>query len=197
MLHPRIAALGGAGFLFGVVDGTITVSIGSVLGATAAFCVARTLGHRAIERMIAGNPKFAAIHRAVDREGFKIVLLARLSPAIPFNLLNYALGLTSVKLRDFVLASWIGMFPATVVYVYIGSTLADLAELGDKPPDANTARQVLVALGLASTILLTVLLMRMARKALSEALDGAADQPAARPQSVLPLVAHSDDLVSD
>jgi uncharacterized membrane protein YdjX (TVP38/TMEM64 family) len=165
---PGLLLSVGAGFLFGVVQGAVTVSIGSVLGATAAFLVGRTLGHRALEQMIAGNPKFAAIHRAVGREGFKIVLLARLSPAIPFNVLNYALGLTPVKLRDFILASWIGMFPATLVYVYIGSTLADLAQLGDQPPEPNVARHVLLALGLAATILLTVFLTRMARKALGE-----------------------------
>ena len=172
---PGLLLSMGAGFLFDVVEGTVTASIGSVLGATAAFLVGRTLGHRAIEQMIAGNPKFAAIHRAARREGFKIVLLARLSPAIPFNVLNYALGLTPVKLRDFIFASWIGMFPATLLYVYIGSTLADLAQLGDQPPESNAARHVLLALGLAATILLTVLLTRMARRALSEALDDVAE----------------------
>jgi uncharacterized membrane protein YdjX (TVP38/TMEM64 family) len=176
---PGLLLSVGAGFLFGVVEGAITVSVGSVLGATAAFLVGRTLGRGAIERMIAGHPKFAAIHRAVGVEGFKIVLLTRLSPAIPFNVLNYALGLTPVKLRDFVLASWIGMFPATLMYVYIGSTLADLAELGDKTHESAAARHALLALGLAATILLTVLVTRMARKALGEAVDEAASEPIA------------------
>ncbi|MBI3838643.1 MAG: TVP38/TMEM64 family protein [Planctomycetia bacterium] len=161
----------GAGFLFGVVVGTITVSIGSVLGASAAFLVGRMLGLDTLKQMIAGYPKFAAIDRAVGREGFKIVLLARLSPVIPFNFLNYALALSPVRLRDVVLASWIGMFPATLTYVYIGSTLADLAELGDKTSEYATTRHVFLALGLAATILLTVSVTRMARKALGEA-DG-------------------------
>ncbi len=75
-------------------------------------------------------PRFAAIDEAVAREGWKIVLLTRLSPAFPFNLLNYAFGLTRVRLRDYVLASWIGMMPGTVMYVYVGSLAGDLAAIG-------------------------------------------------------------------
>ena len=110
----------GAGFAFGVVRGTIAVSVGSTLGAVAAFLVGRTLARDWIEQKVAGNARFRAIDQAVGQQGFKIVLLTRLSPIFPFNLLNYAFGITRVSLRDYVLASWIGMLPATVMYVYFG-----------------------------------------------------------------------------
>ena len=101
----------GAGFAFGVVRGTIAVSVGSTLGAAAAFLVGRTLARDWIEQKVAGNARFRAIDRAVGQQGFKIVLLTRLSSIFPFNLLNYAFGITKVSLRDYVLASWIECCP--------------------------------------------------------------------------------------
>lgn len=107
----------GAGAVFGVVWRSIYVSIGSTLGATCAFLVGRYLAGDGIARTIEGNERFAAIDKAVANEGWKIVGLTRLSPVFPFTLLKYAFGLTQVKLRDYVLASWIGMMPGTVMYV--------------------------------------------------------------------------------
>ncbi len=107
----------GAGFLFGVVKGTITVSIGSTLGACLAFLVGRFVARKAVERKVADSPKFGAIDHAVGEQGFKIVLLTRLSPIFPFNLLNYAYGLTRVRFGHYALGSWIGMLPGTVMYV--------------------------------------------------------------------------------
>src|SRR6059058_6055057 len=111
----------GAGAVFGVVLGSVFVSISATLGATAAFLVGRYLARDAIARKIVKNEKFATIDRAVADEGWKIVLLTRLSPVFPFTLLNYAFGLTRVKLSHYVLASWLGMIPGTVMYVYLGS----------------------------------------------------------------------------
>src|SRR5262245_47250322 len=109
-----------AGALFGVVRGSIYVSISATLGATCAFLVSRYLARAAIARKIEGNERFSAIDRAVASEGWKIVGLTRLSPVFPFTLLNYAFGLTKVPLRDYVFASWLGMIPGTVMYVYLG-----------------------------------------------------------------------------
>ena len=102
----------GAGVIFGVVRGSIYVSIAATLGATAAFLVGRYLARDWVVRKLEGNPKFKAIDDAVGKEGWKIVLLTRLSPVLPLNLLNYAYGLRSVSLRDYVLASWVGIIPA-------------------------------------------------------------------------------------
>ena len=161
----------GAGFLFGVVLGTITVSIGSTLGATAAFLVGRTLARGWIEQKVAGNLKFQAIDRAVGSQGFKVVLLTRLSPLFPFNLLNFAFGLTSVSLPRYVLASWIGMLPGTVMYVYLGSAAKSLADLAAGKVEGGWEQRVLFSVGLVVTVIVTVFVTRIARRALKESVD--------------------------
>jgi len=162
----------GAGFLFGVVYGTIAVSVGSVLGATAAFLVGRTLLRTTIEKRIAAYPRFQATDRAVREQGFKIVLLTRLSPVFPFNLLNYAFGLTNVRLWQYVLASWIGMLPGTVMYVYLGSALKSLADVAAGAPEGGTPQTVFFVVGLVMTVVATVVITRVARRALNEAVAG-------------------------
>lgn len=165
----------GAGLLFGVVWGTVAVSAGSVLGATAAFLAGRTLARNAIEKRVARNPRFAAIDRAVSDEGFKVVLLTRLSPIFPFNLLNYAYGLTRVSLRDYMLASWIGMLPGTVLYVYLGSAVKNVAELLDgSAMRGGTGQTLLFTLGLIATVAVTVIVTRVARRALDRAVEQSA-----------------------
>lgn len=157
-----------AGFLFGVLKGTIVVSLGSTAGATAAFVVARRFGHPFVARRIAGRPMLAAIGRAVETEGFKIVLLTRLSPVFPFNVLNYAFGVTSVPVRTYILASWIGMLPGTLMYIYLGSAAKSLAAVlsGDAPRSAG--QQAIFALGLIATVAVTLIVTRTARRALGE-----------------------------
>jgi uncharacterized membrane protein YdjX (TVP38/TMEM64 family) len=154
----------GAGAVFGVVWGSVYVSIAATLGATCAFLVGRYLARDAIARKIEGNERFAAIDKAVAGEGWKIVGLTRLSPAFPFTLLNYAFGLTQVKLRDYVLASWIGMMPGTVMYVYLGS-LASAAS-GDRTRTAG--EWTLYGVGLLATVVVTVFVTRIARQALAK-----------------------------
>lgn len=161
----------GAGFLFGMLWGTITVSIGSTLGACAAFVVGRTIARNWIADKVAGNQKFAAIDKAVGTEGFKIVLLTRLSPVFPFNLLNYAFGLTKISFRHYALASWIGMIPATVMYVYFGSTLRSLTDVAAGNYDGGTAQTVFFYFGLGVTIAVTIFVTRVARRALKEAVE--------------------------
>lgn len=162
----------GAGAIYGVVVGSILVSISSTLGATAAFLAGRNLAREWVGRKIEGNPKFSAIDTAVAKEGWKIVGLTRLSPVFPFNLLNYAYGLTKVSLRDYFLASWIGMMPGTVMYVYIGSLAGDLASLGAETAEApTTARWIINVVGFLATAFVTVYVTKIAKKALSEKID--------------------------
>ncbi|MEG4070295.1 TVP38/TMEM64 family protein [Microcoleus sp. Pol11C2] len=158
----------GSGVLFGVVGGSVCVSIGSILGATCAFLVGRYLTRDWVSKQIEGNQKFKAIDSAVASEGWKIVLLTRLSPIFPFNLLNYAFGVTQVSLKDYFLASWIGMIPGTVMYVYIGSLAGSLAALGSQGRSRTTAEWTLYGIGLVATIALTVYATRLAKKALDE-----------------------------
>ncbi|MBI5800657.1 MAG: TVP38/TMEM64 family protein [Verrucomicrobia bacterium] len=163
LLIPGSVLTLGAGALFGVVWGTVYVSLASTLGATAAFLVGRYLARRWVARKIAGNAAFAAIDQAVAEEGWKIVGLTRLSPVFPFTLLNYAFGVTRVKLRDYVLASWIGMMPGTVMYVYLGS----LARAGAGGQQKSPAEWALYGVGLLATIAVTVVITRIARQALA------------------------------
>ncbi|HEY6000924.1 MAG TPA: TVP38/TMEM64 family protein [bacterium] len=165
MLPGSVLGLG-AGAIYGVARGTAIVSVASTLGATAAFLVGRHLARGWVARRIAGNPRFAAIDAAVGREGWKIVGLTRLSPVFPFNLLNYAYGLTSVRLRDYVLASWAGMLPGTLLFVYLGSLAGSLATLGAAEARRSPAQWALFGVGLAATVAVTVLVTRIARRAL-------------------------------
>ncbi len=155
-----------AGFLFGVVYGTVVVSVSSVAGATAAFLVGRTLGREWVRRKVGGDRRLAAIDTATRDRGFMIVMLLRLSPVFPFNALNYFLSLTGVKTGHYVLASWIGMLPATILYVYIGSAAQDLAALLAGEYEAGTAGDILFFAGLGATALVTVLVTRYATRTL-------------------------------
>jgi len=158
----------GAGTIYGVVTGSILVSISSVLGATTAFLVGRYFARGFISKKIEGNARFSAIDNAVAAEGWKIVGLTRLSPIFSFNLLNYAYGLTRVSLKEYVLASWIGMLPGTVMYVYIGSLAGDLATLGTETAAASsTAKWIINIVAFLATVLVTVYVTKIAKKALA------------------------------
>ena len=162
-----------AGSLFGVVVGTAVVSLASVTGASLAFWLGRTLARGLIEKRLAGNNRFRALDQAVAVGGFKIVLLTRLSPLFPFTLINYAFGLTQVRFRDYVLASWIGMLPGTVMYVYLGSTATELADIAAGNVEGGPGRLVLFFVGLAATVIVTVYVTRLARQALRQAVPDA------------------------
>lgn len=167
LLVPGSLLTLGAGAVWGLAGGLPIVSAASTLGATAAFLAGRHLARGWVARRTEGNARFRAIDAAVAREGWKIVGLARLSPVFPFNLLNYAFGLTSVSLRDYVLASWVGMLPGTAMYVYLGSLAGGLAELGAGRSTRTPAEWALSLLGLAATVAVTVYVTRIARAALS------------------------------
>lgn len=172
------------GFLFGVVGGSIAISIGSTLGAGAAFLVGRFVARESVARRVRGNARFAAIDRAVGEQGFRIVFLIRLSPIFPYNILNYAFGLTRVRFGPYLLGSWLGMLPATVMYVYLGSTAGDLAkifsggiDLGGGGTAGGAGPLAMKLIGLAATVAVTIYVTRIARRALREAVadDGLED----------------------
>src|SRR3989454_1841946 len=191
----------GAGVVFGVALGSVCVSISATLGATAAFLVGRYLARDAIARKIEKNEKFATIDRAVADEGWKIVLLTRLSPVFPFTLLNYAFGLTRVKLRHYIVASWLGMMPATVMYVYLGS----LVNVGAGHRQLTVGEWALYGVGLLATVTVTVFVTRLARRALAKKIGshkteqnpkGILRAPSA-PVLVRPADAHNARLLSN
>ena len=169
LLIPGSILTLGAGIVFGVIKGSIIVSIAATLGATAAFLIGRYWARDWVSRKIEGNVKFKAVDEAVAKEGWKIVLLMRLSPAFPFNLLNYAFGLSPVSLKHYFLASWLGMLPGTVLYVYIGSLAGNLAALGAGGSRSRSLWEwAFYASGMAATMAATFYATRLARRALGQ-----------------------------
>ncbi len=160
----------GAGTIFGVVKGSILVSVASTLAATVAFLIGRYLARDWVAKQIENQPKFKAIDAATGKEGWKIVGLTRLSPVFPFVFLNYAFGLTKVSLQDYVIASWIGMMPGTIMYVYLGS-IGQAATGGGKTP----AEWALFGVGLLATVAVTVYVTKIAQKALNSEIKSSKD----------------------
>jgi uncharacterized membrane protein YdjX (TVP38/TMEM64 family) len=158
----------GAGVIFGVTWGSIYVFIGATLGAIAAFLGGRYLAQGWVKEKISSYKKFAIIDKAVSKEGLKIVLLVRLSPLFPFNLLNYAFGITSVSFQDYLIGS-VGMIPGTIMYVYFGSLVGDIALIGSKNQPGNIILHwVIQIMGLIATIAVTVYVTKIAKKALED-----------------------------
>jgi uncharacterized membrane protein YdjX (TVP38/TMEM64 family) len=163
----------GSGFAFGLAAGTAAASAGATLGAAAAFLVSRYLARGLVEEKLAGSPRFRALDRAVAAHGFRIVFLTRLSPVLPYTLLNYSFGLTSIPFRKYLLATWVGMLPGALLYAYLGSFAGDLARLAAGDVPKGPAYYVLFGVGLAATAAVTIYVTRLARQALARAAPGA------------------------
>ena len=174
LLIPGSLLTLGSGVLFGLVWGSVYVFFAATLGATLAFWLGRTVARDWVSNKISAYPKFAAIDKAVSKEGFKIVFLTRLSPLFPFNILNYAFGITQVSLKDYVLGS-VGMIPGTILYVYIGSLIGSVAQIGMKgatlDPQTQKLQWIAKIVGFIATIAVTVYITRIAKKALDDSIS--------------------------
>jgi uncharacterized membrane protein YdjX (TVP38/TMEM64 family) len=165
---PGSALTIGAGLIFGLLWGTVAVSIGSTIGAALSFLIARYLARDAVSARMGKNEKFAAIDRAIGEQGWKIVALLRLSPLVPFSLGNYIYGLTAVRFWPYVLASWIAMLPGTVLYVYLGYVGKAGLEAASGATQRSPLEYVFMAVGLAATVAVTVYVTRLAKQALNK-----------------------------
>ena len=165
---PGSAITIGSGTLFGLSTGFIVVVLGANLGALCSFLLARSFLREKVASWAAGNAKFRSLDQAIGKQGFKMVLLTRLSPVFPFVLLNYLLGLTAVRTPSYVLANLLGMLPATFLFVYIGAAARD-ALGGQADASAGFYQQILKYVGLLATVGVVVVVTRVARKALREA----------------------------
>lgn len=161
----------GAGFLFGVGWGTVLISVSSTTGALLAFFVGRYLARDAIRSRIEERPRFHAVMKAIEGDALKIVFLMRLVPLFPFNLLNYAFGLTNIPWKKYLVASWVGMLPGTIAYVYAGAAAGSLVEAltSEEPPDAAT--YAIWSVGAAALVLTFWLITRRARRELDLLLE--------------------------
>lgn len=162
----------GAGFVFGLLWGTVAVSIGSTSGAALAFLISRYVARENVSGLARKNQKFAAIDSAIGNHGWKIVLLLRLSPLIPFNVSNYLYGLTAVPFWPYVAASWLGMLPGTLLYVYIGAAGRAGLQAAGRQTSGSPLQTVFLLVGLLATITVTWYVSRIARKALQETTMG-------------------------
>ena len=156
-----------SGALFGLARGTLYAWVGASLGATAAFLISRYVARDRVARRLEGDDRLRRIDAAIEREGRRVVFLLRLSPVFPFALLNYALGLTRVRLVDYVVG-FLGMLPGTLLYVYQGVLVGEVAALGAGAVERGAAYYLVLILGLAATVAVTVLVTRLARRALHE-----------------------------
>lgn len=162
---PGSALTLAAGAIFGLVGGFATVSVSSTAAAGAAFLIARYLARDKVRTMAESHRTFGAIDKAIAQGGWKVIALLRLSPAVPFSLGNYLYGLTPVKFWPYLLASWIAMMPGTFLFVYLGY-IGKTAAAGST--GKNPWQYVLLGLGLLATIVVSVYVTRLARKALKE-----------------------------
>ncbi|KAM0962910.1 uncharacterized protein LOC126607383 [Malus sylvestris] len=160
----------GGGYLFGLPVGFFADSIGATVGAGAAFLLGRTIGRSFVVSRLKDYPQFQAVAIAIRRSGFKIVLLLRLVPLLPFNMLNYLLSVTPVPIGQYMLASWIGMMPITLALVYVGTTLKDISDVTHGWGEFSKTRWAFIILGLVVSVILMICVTRVAKAALDKAL---------------------------
>lgn len=160
----------GGGYLFGLPIGFLADSTGAVMGATAAFLLGRTIGRSFVISKLEDYPQFQAVAIAIQKSGFKIVLLLRLVPLLPFNMLNYLLSVTPVSIWEYMMASWLGMMPITFALVYVGTTLKDLADVTHEWSQFSKTRLALVILSFMVSVVLMVVVTKVAKTALEKAL---------------------------
>jgi uncharacterized membrane protein YdjX (TVP38/TMEM64 family) len=157
-----------AGAMFGVVYGALVAMLGATLGAAAAFLAARHGLRRFVEPRVRASPRLGALDRALEREGRKVVFLVRLTPLIPFNVLNYALGVTRVRFRDYLIGS-VGMLPGSLLYASYGKIAGDAVRVSaGVMPARGAGYYVLLGAGVLATLAVTLILSRAARRALSD-----------------------------
>jgi uncharacterized membrane protein YdjX (TVP38/TMEM64 family) len=156
----------GAGLVFGLLWGTVIVSIASTAAAALAFLIARYLARDRVEALAKRNQRFRAIDHAIREKGWRVVALLRLSPLVPFSVSNYLYGLTPVSFGPYVLASWIAMLPATVLYVWIGAAGKAAADAGGGQ-GKSPLEWALLGAGLVATAVVTVMITRTARRQLA------------------------------
>lgn len=168
-LIPASVLTMAAGFVYGPLYGLLAVVPAATLGATGAFLLGRTVLRGWVRRKIGSSSRARALDRAVGREGLTLVFLLRLSPLVPFNVLNYALSLSGISVGRFVLATFFGIIPGTWLYVYLGSLVTEAARLSTAAAPHTPLRTFLYAAGLAATVIAVVVSGRIARRALAGA----------------------------
>jgi len=162
LMLPAFLLTMAAGAVFGVVNGSLLVFTGATIGGTMAFLLGRTVFRATVARRVAAHPTLSAVDRVIGDDGLRLMFLLRLSPAIPFVLSNYALGVTRVRTRDFVLAMP-GMLPIIASYAAFGAAGANAANGHGALP------MPVLVLGIVATVVLGLLFAQITRRAIRDA----------------------------
>lgn len=168
LVLPGVLFTAGAGFVFGVVKGSVYVVLGTTFGAMLAFLIARHLFGERATRFVLSHPRLNLINDELTPQGWKIVMLTRLVPFFPFKLSNYFFGLTSFSLKGFVGGTFLGIIPLSVNSVYLGSIAADIATLGARSADRTPLEWSLYGVGFLVAVGVVLYLNRLARRALAK-----------------------------
>lgn len=177
LLLPGVLFTMGAGFVFGVIQGTVGVVIGTTLGAIIAFLIARYVISKRTQRFILSHNKLKVLSMQMASQGFKVVLLTRLLPFFPGKLSNYLFGLSKVSLRDFSGASLLGFIPFSIHNVYLGSIAADITTLGSAQSQRSSFEWLIYCVGFVLSIAIVFYLHRLANRLLADNLDSPLTTP--------------------
>lgn len=167
LVLPGILLTTGAGFVFGVVEGSIVVVLGTTLGAALAFLIARYLFGTRATAFVVRRTKLKVVSEEMAAHGWLIVLMTRLIPFFPAKIANYFFGLTPFTFRGYVAGSFVGFIPFSVHSVYLGSIAADIATLGERNLGRTPTQWTLYGLGFVVTVVIIIYLNRLARRALA------------------------------
>ncbi len=171
LILPGVLLTTGAGFVFGVVEGSLYVVVGTTLGATLAFLIARYLfGPRARDFTMA-HSRLRLVSDELTPQGWKIVMLTRMIPFFPSKISNYFFGLTSFSLRGYIGGSLLGFIPFSIHSVYLGSLAADISTLGIRHTGRSTLEWTIYGIGFVVTVVVIIYLNRLARRALNRYRD--------------------------
>lgn len=163
---PGVFFTFGAGFMFGVVQGSLYVLVSTTSGAVISFVIARHFFSAKNSDYFLSHPRLQLLHTKFSGTGWRGVLLTRLIPFFPFKLSNYFFGLSRFSLRDFAIGTFLGIIPFTVFNIYVGSLAADLATLGVRHTERSIGQWLLYGLGFLLTIAALISINRVAQKAL-------------------------------
>jgi len=166
-----------AGFLYGTLWGSLLVSIASTIAATIGFLLARYCARDFVARRLGKYAKFESMDQAIEKNGFKLVLLMRLQPVfVPFAYLNIGLGLTRVSVADYMLGTLLGTLPGTILYAYVGSAVQDISFFAFHAlPSETIASRWFFWMGLLAVTALCILLAHIARQSFAAALKPQAE----------------------
>ena len=160
---PNIVLILAAGTLFGLAKGVVSASAADTLSTAACFIIGQTAGRRWLTKILKSDSRFHKLDRVFAKKGWTIVLLTRLSPVLPSNVLNYGFSLTKINFGQYLFFSWLGMLPVIFTYVYIGTFGASILTL-DKSPQGLAFQ----AIGLLATIGVMFYTTKLAASALKE-----------------------------